>query len=264
MKKSIFATRLKIAMRNKDEYYIYNGKKKLKKKYIQEDLAAELDYGVDTIKSWTKSGGHIPPLDTVKRVADILNVDAVYLLGEQVCQRNADQTICNVTKLNEKSAQVLSNLSDITADIMNELLNNENLERLLLTIFEYTHSHNDVVKIINTLDGSENPSYSGNAQRQVMKYRASETFGNILDDMYNSRKKEMADIKAYSILRKMIEHIDECKPLLKGHEELAQKLQNVISLDQKAIKALVPDHLICKFTPEQIIEHFDKIKETYY
>lgn len=263
MESSIFGTRLQIAMRKKDVYHNDNGKIKRTKRYTKSDLANEIGYTVDAISGWTKKDGTLPNMAKLKEIADILDVDTAYLLGEQICQRNADQTICNVTKLNEQSAQVLSNLTAIEADIMNELLNHKDFERLLLTIYEYTRSHNNKVTITNTVDGSENIPYSGDAQRQVMKYRAAETFGNILDDIYNSHQKEMTKIKYYSILTEMIDTIDSCLPAYQTDKELMSTLVRIISIAQSQIRELEPDSPICKFTPEQILENFDKIKESY-
>lgn len=263
MESSIFGTRLKIAMRNKDTYHNDNGKRKRTKRYTKSDLANEIGYTVDAISGWTKKKGTLPNPTKLKEIADILDVDTAYLLGEQICQRNANQTICNVTELNEQSAQVLTNLKDITADIMNELLNHTDFERLLLTIYEYTRSHNNIVTIKNTIDGSEYTPYSGDAQRQVMKYRASETFGKILDDIYKSHQNVMTQIKSYSILKKMIDTINSYLPVCQTDEEHMTKLLKIISIDQNQISELEPDSIICKFTPEQIIENFDKIKEIY-
>ena len=90
MKKSIFTTRLKNAMKTKDKFEEYNGKKRLLKRYTQTDLANDLGYSVDTIKRWTKTNGSLPPLETLRKLAKLLNVDTAYLLGEQECKHHEE------------------------------------------------------------------------------------------------------------------------------------------------------------------------------
>ena len=51
MEKSIFATRLREIMKTKDKIETHNGKTKIIKKYTQNDLATDLKYSVDTVKS---------------------------------------------------------------------------------------------------------------------------------------------------------------------------------------------------------------------
>ncbi len=260
MENSVFGTNLKIAMQNKDEYHKDNGKNKRTKKYTMEHLAIDTGYSVHTIHGWTKKGGRLPSLIEIKKIADILNVDTAYLLGEQVCQRNASQTICNVTKLNETAAKVLSELDGIEADIMNELLNHENFNRLILFAWDYTHSHNKEVAIINTLDGSKDLPHTKESQREIMKYRATDTFGKILDDIYDAHLQDAINAKFGFILSEMKREIE---PFIKYKDvdEARQNLLGLASYWQNEIKKLRLDFPICKLTPEQIIDNFNIIKE---
>lgn len=195
MKNSDFVTNLKNAMRNKDEYHTDNGKKKRTKKYTMENLARDIGYSPNTVNGWTKTNGSMPDFETIKKIAKLLNVDVAYLIGEQKCQHNIDQTICDITELNETSAKVLSGLDGIKADIMNELLNHKDFIRLILFTWDYTHSHNKKVEIINTLDNSKDLPLVDDAQREVMKYRAVDTFGKILDELYDTHLQEAIDVK---------------------------------------------------------------------
>lgn len=144
-----------------------------------------------------------PPMPALKNIADILHVDTAYLLGEQDCKSNKSQTICDVTKLNETSAKVLSSLDGISADIMNELLNHEDFIRLILFAWDYTHSHNKKVEIINTLDNSKDLPLVDDTQREVLKYRAVDTFGKILDELYDTHLQEAINAKLSFIFQKM-------------------------------------------------------------
>lgn len=162
-----------------------------------------------TIYGWTKKDGQLPSSIELKKIADVLDVDTAFLLGEQVCQRNADQTICNVTELNETSAKLLSGLNGVSADMMNELLNHKDFDRLILLAWDYTHSHNKEVTITNILDNSKDLPLVHDTQREMMKYRAVDTFGKILDDIYDAHQQEDIYAKIAPILIKMEAEITE-------------------------------------------------------
>lgn len=119
------------------------------------------------------------------------------------------------------------------------------------------------VTITDIFDGNESTPYSGDAQREIMKYRASETFSSILDDLYETHRQDMADIRAYSVSVRLIEVIEKYILICKDDKEQMSKLLNVITINQNIIKDLNPKSFICLFTPEQVIENFDKIKEVY-
>lgn len=255
---SIFATNLKIAMRNKDKYHTDNGKRMRTKKYTAQDLANDLGYSINTVNGWTKANGGMPSCETVSEIAKVLNVDVAYLLGAQKCQHAADQSICDITELNETSAKVLSGLNGIAAEIMNELLNHRDFVRSILLVWDYTHSHNKEVTITNTLDDSKDPPLVDDAQREVMKYRATDAFGKILDDIYNAHKQEAIDVKVYSMLVKMKNEVEQYIEL-KDVAKARQLLLKHISIRQGDIKKISPDEPICKLTPEQILDNFDQI-----
>lgn len=260
MESSVFGTRLKEAMRKKDKYVTYNGKTKCTKKYTLEDLGKDTGYAYNTVTNWTKSNGSSPSFETVKELARFLNVDAAYLIGEQECQHNVDQTICDKTGLNETSAKVLSGLSDIETNMMNELLNNKDFVKLILFSWDYTHSHNKEVTITNTLDGSKDLPLIDDAQREMMKYRAVDVFGKILDNIYDKHLQDAMDAKIGSILVKLKKDIE---PYLKykDADEARQNLLGIVSYWQNEIKKIRPEQPICKLTPEQIIDNFDIIKD---
>lgn len=259
MSSSVFGTKLKIALRNKDEYHKDNGKKKRTKEYNIENLANDIGYHVNTIYNWTKSRGQLPSLTVLKEIADFLGVDTAYLLGEQVCQRNADQTICSVTELNEASAKVLSGLGGIEADMMNELLSHKDFGRLILLAWDYTRSHNKKITVTNTLDDSEDIPLVSDSQKEMMKYRVAEAFGKILDDIYDSHRPDAMDAKVGSILARMKTDIEEFIEY-KDDEKIRQGLLRIISRRLDEIKEIRPGSLICEYTPEYIVDNFDAIK----
>ena len=257
---SVFGTNLKTAMKKKDGYHTDNGKRKCTKRYKMEDLAKDIGYSVNTIYGWTKKDGQLPSSIELKKMAGVLGVDTAFLLGEQVCQRNADQTICNVTELNETSAKLLSELNGISADMMNELLNHKDFDRLILLAWDYTHSHNKEITITNTLDNSKDLPLVNDAQREMMKYRAVDAFGKILDKIYDAHRQDAIDAKAGSILAGMKNDIE---PYIENKDDgkIRHSLLHIISYSQNRIKELHPEHVLCKCAPETILDNWEQLKE---
>lgn len=210
MKKSIFTTRLKNAMKTKDKFEEYNGKRRLLKRYTQTDLANDLGYSVDTIKRWTKTNGSLPPLETLRKLAKLLNVDTAYLLGEQECKHHEEQTICDVTMLNEQSANILTNLSEFEFEILNNLIVHPDFKDWLHSMYEFTHSHNIITTTINTgifadTGNAENHSYTKNA----LKYRVTDLLGDIIEDIYKKNIQKENEKLALKCFTELIYTIDE-------------------------------------------------------
>ena len=143
---------------------------------------------------------------------------------------------------------------------MNELLNHKDFNRLILFAWDYTHSHNKEVTITNTLDDSKDLPLVNDAQREIMKYRAVDTFGKILDDIYDAHQHEAIYAKTYSILTKMKADITKYIEY-KDEPEARPSILKIVSIWQNKLKVLQPEFPICKFTPEQIIDNFDLIKK---
>ncbi len=227
-----------------------------------EDLANDAGYTVHAVYGWTKKGEKLPSLTELKKIADILDVDATFLIGEQVCQRNADQTICNVTELNEKSAKKLTQLKGIKSITMNELLNHDDFEKLIQYIWEYAHSQNNEIIIHDTVGDKTSKSYIGDKQKELMKYRASEIFGSILDDIYTSHQEESMIKKLNTILSEMRTNIESC---IQGKDNKFTRkgLLKMVTSYLANVRELRPDYGLCKFSPEEIIDNFDSLKEKF-
>lgn len=262
MANSVFGTNLKIAMRNKDEYHTDNGKRKCTKPYKISDLATDIGYTEHAIHGWTKKDGGLPNSTMLKKIADILDVDTAFLLGEQVCQRNACQTICDVTELNETSAKVLSQLKGVKSSAINELLSHADFEKLALYIWQYTHSQNNEIVIYDTVGEKPSESYSGDAQKELMKYRVSEVFGRIIDDIFNSHREEAIHKKLNSILLEMRTNIESCIQG-KNNKYTRKGLTKMVSNYLSNIRKLYPNYGLCKFSPKEIIDNFDSLKEKF-
>lgn len=223
MKKSIFTTRLKNAMKTKDKFEEYNGKRRLLKRYTQTDLANDLGYSVDTIKRWTKTNGSLPPLETLRKLAKLLNVDTAYLLGEQECKHHEEQTICDITLLNEQSADTLTNLNEFESEVLNSLINHPNFKTWLYSVYDFTHSHNirttthNVAFMPNSERTGEEHIYTKNA----LKYQTTDLLGNMLEDIYTQNTQEENKKLAIKEFAELIYLIDD------------MIIQNTIYFDEK-------------------------------
>lgn len=91
MKKSIFNTRLKTTAKEQG--------------YTQQTLAEKMYVSVETVKKWYTTT--MPDLGTVRELANKLNVDVAFLLGDIECKHHEEQTIKDVTGLSEKACENL-------------------------------------------------------------------------------------------------------------------------------------------------------------
>lgn len=127
MSKSIFGTRLKYELKRQGYTFV--------------SFADKLGYTEDAIKRWTRTKNpSMPNLETMRRIADILNVDMSYLIGDQECRHHQEQTIQDVTGLSQEACE---NLVKIKYDkeiaiIFDELLKGKSFEyfgKLLFNIW---------------------------------------------------------------------------------------------------------------------------------
>lgn len=59
-----------------------------KKGYTQEDVAEKLGISLNGLKNYLRTkNDKLPPLDLLKRIAELLDVDTAYLLGEIDCKK---------------------------------------------------------------------------------------------------------------------------------------------------------------------------------
>lgn len=94
MNKSIFGTRFKNELKSQGYTFV--------------SFAKKLGYTEDAIKRWTRTKNpSMPNLETMRKIADILNVDMSYLLGDQECRHHQEQTIMDVTGLSKEACETL-------------------------------------------------------------------------------------------------------------------------------------------------------------
>lgn len=127
MKKSIFGTRFKNELKSQGYTFV--------------SFAKKLGYTEDAIKRWTRTKNpSMPNLETMRKIADILNVDMSYLLGDQECRHHEEQTIMDVTGLSQEACENLAKLRVYDDDpekiVFNELLKNDNFTKFRNCLFK--------------------------------------------------------------------------------------------------------------------------------
>lgn len=263
MEKSVFATRLEKIMGTKDKFETYKGKTKRIKKYTQQDLANDLGYSVDTVKSWNKSNGTFPTLETIKRISELFNVNTAYLLGEQDCKRHEEQTICDVTMLNEQSASVLTKLSEFEFEVLNNLLTHPSFNAWLFSIYDFTHSHNKRTSTTDTgvMFGGEKMETHSFA-KNALKYKASDLFGNMLEDIYTQNEIEENKKRAWTWFIELIYIINEVKDYVSNNDTEYQRLLVQISETLKKLNVLTNNQeKLYQYPPEFYIENLKYLSE---
>lgn len=224
-------------------------------KYYQDDIHS-------SISQWF-SRRQRPSIEKLMNICELLDCDIDYFLTNQKNFKKSTAHASETTGLKYETIEKIEILKNTNIEIetLDKLLNHKNFERLILLTWDYTHSHNKEITITNTLDNSSDSPLINDAQREMMKYRAVDVFGKILDNIYDAHTQEAIDAKIGSILAKLK---NEIEPFIehKDIEKIKQRLLYIVSHWQNEIKELRPDFLFCKFTPEQIIDNFDLIKDT--
>lgn len=255
MEKSIFATHLKEIMKTKDKIETRNGKTKIVKKYTQTDLANDLGYSVDTVKSWTKSNGTLPTLETLKTIAELFNVDTAYLLGEQPCKHHEEQTICDVTMLSEESATVLRYLDIDSSDILSEFITHPQFEFLLSTMIHFIRfSQNEsFVSYDKGIDEFEHIDMDITTQKALKKYVITDTFSKILDDLFEYHN----DLEFEIIKLKDLE-IDSIWYAIEQQDDISF-IESLIDEFQTKLKKISPKDPLCTYSHQYFIENIETI-----
>ena len=174
--KCIFRTRLIETMR--------------KKKISIVKLADKLNYSVDTIKKYRRDdNGNIPQLDIVKRIANALDVDTAYLLGEQEFEHIKAQKTHELTGLSPSASEKLESMDKDDIQMLSLLLENERFLECMSNCWGFIHSHySNSITINNPL--SKDFRCHENQNSKILKYSASDSFSLILEDIFKSREEQ--------------------------------------------------------------------------
>lgn len=243
MYKSIFATRFKECCKEKG--------------YTQEDVANKPNITIDGLKHHLRSGKCTPPpVDLVLKIANILDVDAEYLINEQrICKHYKSETICDVTMLNEESAEVLRYLDINSVDILNEILTHSKFEYMLAQIVHFVcFSRNEEYISYDMGDGSKSPiDTDTETQKALKKYIVTETFSKILDDIYDFH----SDTEFEIIKLKDLE-IDMIASSIEENDD-KEFIDYLIESFQQKLKKLDASDPLCSYSSEYFIQNIASI-----
>lgn len=258
-KHDIFRERLKSLC--KDKHITYAG------------LGLKIGYTEDTIKGWSKAGGGFPNMRKLVELSCIFDVDVAYLLGDQSFKKVESQRIHDLSGLNELASNVIESTKNNERDIyvLNKLLTHEKLPRLLESIFQYAICHNVEFKMENKTLSVDNFFLSTESQKKAaFKFTATDTFSEILEDLYNENKESMDHMKGKTILKEMFILIHQWTT--KNEKNTDEKLEDLISESKeallKAIKATLktlPEHpvynIVKQFSPEDVLKKYKEISK---
>lgn len=231
-----------------------------REKYFSDDFDISAN-----VRTWrSHSNNQLPKIEILIKLCSLLDCDINYFITEQTDFRKDSATAAETTGLRYESIEVLEKIkkSYIKPYIMDELLNHDDFEKLIRYIWEYAHSQNNKIIIHDTVGEKSSESYVGDAQKELMKYRVIEVFGRIIDDIFNSHRKEAICKKLNSILSEMRTNIESCIQG-KNDEYTKRGLIKMVSSYLANIRELRPDYGLCKFSPEEIIDNFDSLKEKF-
>ncbi|MGN0496196.1 MAG: helix-turn-helix domain-containing protein [Lachnospiraceae bacterium] len=243
MDKGIFTTRFKDCCKEKG--------------YKYEDVASKIGISVDGLKHYLrKSNPNFPPLDVVIKMAEIFDVDIEYLVNEhRGCKKYESETICDVTMLNEESAEVLRYLDSNSAEMLGELLIHPKFEYMLAQIVHYVRfsRNEELVSYDTALDYQESIDADKETQKALKKYQITDTFSKILDDLYyiyDDLEFEIEKVKDFGI--DMIAHSIE------QNDDLEDISYWIVKFQQELMK-LSPSDPLCYRSDDYFIQNIEKI-----
>lgn len=251
MDKRIFTTRFK-------ECYKEKG-------YTQEDVAEKLGISLNGLKNYLRTKNEkLPPLDLLKRIAELLDVDTAYLLGEIDCKKNSQQAIYDITGLTKESASIISkqsnNYSAMFCSFINHLAPTIYLKDLYDLVFEFEFMDNETVTIESKRDNKKQYYSSAFAERKVLKAKIIDLFDKILDEIFDTSH-NLDEETGFEMSCQLLEMIDNEEYKYFRNYELLYK---EISYRLEEIRCINPYEFILSFTPNQIVhEKRYALKNTY-
>lgn len=236
----------------KHDLFVNRMKKLIKEnKLTNELLADKLNYSEHAVKRWMrKSENNFPNMKTLVELSEIFNVDVAYLLGEQKFKKITTQRISELTGLTEEAASALEKNS-LNVRVLNDILSSKYFQKLILDVFEYTHSHHSTIK----LEDKTALQLDFDISSDVTKFNASNTFVKILEEIYDSNTKGMNLQRDIQILQEMFDSIDKDYSLAAGNPKAMDLLTEIVRnyLDQ-----MTGDNydLLKKIDPQTIINRY--------
>lgn len=240
MNKCVFTTRFK-------ECYKEKG-------YTQEDVAEKLGISLNGLKNYLRTkNDKLPPLDLLKRIAELLDVDTAYLLGEIDCKKNSQQAIYDITGLTKESASIISkhskNYSAMFCSFINHLATTIYLEDLCDLVFEFEFMDNETVTIESKRENKKQYYSSAFAERKVLKAKIIDLFDKILDELFDTSH-NWDEETGFEMSCQLLEMIDNEEYKYFRNYELLYK---EISYRLEEIRCINPYEFMLSFTPNQIV-----------
>lgn len=234
--------------------------------YTQQDIADKLNISLDGLKHHLRaSNPHFPPLDLMIKIADILNVDIGYLIGEIDCKRYSTQSLSDITILkDEVFPYILKNSNKMSFEVA--------FLFYVLSCSPYIH---ELSQILRTLDIScileESVSISYNEIyshvstadiKDLLIAKAASLFSNILSDRYSNISTSGHNEKvARALCQKLLIMIDEEKK--QGNVDY-KKLYKRVEYNRNEIKKFNTFEYLTFLTPKQIVnDKYQRLKELY-
>lgn len=206
----------------------------------------------------------LPEIENLIIICNVLDCDMDYFLTTQEKLKKDIAHASETTGLKYETIELLEKIkkNSIKTYTIDELLNHKDFEKLIQYIWEYTHSQNNEIIIHDIVGEKPSESYVGDKQKELMKYRVSEIFGSILDDIYTFYQEEALRKKINAILSEMRNNIESC---IQGKDNKFTRkgLLKMVTSYLTKVRKLRPDYGLCKFSPEEIIDNFDNLKEKY-
>lgn len=126
-----------------------------------------------------------PSIEKLMNICELLDCDMDYFLTDQKVFKKDTAHASETTGLRYETIEILEKIKKcyIKPHTIDELINHNDFRKLIQYIWEYAHSQNNEIVVHDTVGEKPSKSYTGAAQKELMKYRASEVFGSILDDI---------------------------------------------------------------------------------
>ncbi len=234
-----------------------------KKGLTYAELACKLDYEECTIKGWSRKAGGFPNMDKLIHLSCIFDVDIAYLLGDQNCTKIKSQRIQDLSGLDESAANIIESINDNKRNsyVLNRLLTHKDFPRLLETMFQYAHCHNVEIKMEDkTLSTDNFFPFTDSKKKTAFKFTATDTFSEILEDMYRENEQSMEYARGDAILKEMFSVIHRYK-----HEDdnydTTESLIKIIDACLKILPNYRIYNIVRKFGSEYILKNYMEISK---
>ncbi len=264
MNKSIYNTPNDTSYEQKHDIFRNRFKDLCKNKYLTyEGLAGKVGYAEDTVKSWARTKGHFPNMDTLVKLSCIFDVDVAYLLGDQDFKKIKSQRIHDLSGLNEKASDMIdsTNLNACDTYVLNRLLTHKNFPRLLDAMYQYAHCHNIEIKMEdNTFPTDDFFPFTDSKKKMAFKFTATDTLSEILEDMYKENEGLMKYAKGRAELEEMFNMIQ--KYYFKhedNDDDITEALLKVIDAYLKTLPEYSTYNIVRKFSSEDILKNYKEI-----